>query len=37
MNYRCSKCGRIFKRDSKKAWIKSYCARKDLYARLVRQ
>ena len=34
--YRCSKCKRLYERDSTKAWIKSYCGKTDQYARLMR-
>ena len=37
MMYRCSKCGGRYKRDSTKAWIKSYCSKTDQYARLMRE
>ena len=36
MTYRCSKCKRLYERDSKKAWIKSYCLKTDQHARLMR-
>ena len=36
MMYRCSKCKRLYERDSTKAWIKSYCGKTDQYARLMR-
>ena len=36
MKYRCSKCKRLYKRDSIKAWIKSYCTKTDQYTRLMR-
>jgi DNA-directed RNA polymerase subunit RPC12/RpoP len=35
MKYLCKRCGAIVQRDSKKAWVKSYCAGKNV--RLMRQ
>ena len=37
MMYRCSKCHRLYKRDSTKAWIKSYCEKTGQHARLIRR
>lgn len=34
--YKCSKCGRIYLRDSSKNWIKSYCSLYECSARLMR-
>ena len=36
MKYRCSKCRRLYDRDSTKAWIKSYCEPTKQLARLMR-
>jgi phage FluMu protein Com len=34
--YRCAHCKRVVRRDSRKAWIKSYCDRTQRYVRLQR-
>jgi ribosomal protein L37AE/L43A len=34
--YRCSKCRRLYKRESSKQWITSYCERTGKQARLMR-
>ena len=36
MKYRCSKCRRLYERDSTKAWIKSFCTETYQHARLMR-
>ena len=36
MKYRCSKCRRLYDRDSTKAWIKSFCTETHQHARLMR-
>ena len=36
VGYRCSKCGGIFRRDGKKKWIRSWCAKTDQWSRLIR-
>jgi len=35
MTYRCSKCKRLFERESTKGWIKSYCTKTGQDARLM--
>lgn len=37
MKYRCSKCFRLYKRESVKQWIKSYCAKTGKDARLIKE
>ena len=37
MRYRCSKCKEVYERDSDKAWIKSYCTKNDVEARLMKE
>lgn len=37
MRYRCSKCKELYERDSDKAWIKSYCTKNDVEARLMKE
>ena len=37
MRYRCSKCRQVYERDSDKAWIKSYCTKNDVEARLIKE
>jgi hypothetical protein len=37
MRYRCSKCRQVYERDSDKAWIKSYCTKMDMVARLIKE
>ena len=37
MRYRCSKCKELYERDSDKAWIKSYCTKNDVEARLIKE
>lgn len=37
MRYRCSKCRQVYERDSDKAWIKSYCTKNDIVARLIKE
>ena len=37
MRYRCSKCRQVYERDSDKAWIKSYCTKNDVVARLIKE
>ena len=37
MKYRCSKCRQVYERDSDKAWIKSYCTKNDVEARLIKE
>ena len=37
MRYRCSKCRQVYERDSDKAWIKSYCTKNDVEARLMKE
>lgn len=37
MRYRCSKCKEVYERDSDKAWIKSYCTKNDVEARLIKE
>lgn len=37
MRYRCSKCRQVYDRDSDKAWIKSYCTKMDMVARLIKE
>lgn len=37
MKYRCSRCKRVYERDSDKAWIKSYCTKMDMVARLIKE
>jgi phage FluMu protein Com len=34
--YRCKHCGKTVNRESKKAWIKSYCDTSDKYVHLIR-
>lgn len=34
--YRCNKCHLIYKRNSNKLWIKSYCTNCNMNARLYR-
>jgi len=36
-SYRCAHCGRVVKRASDKAWIKSWCANTHRFTRLMRQ
>ena len=36
MKYQCSKCRRLYDRDSTKAWIKSFCTETYQHARLMR-
>jgi len=36
IQYRCSKCGGIFRRNSNKKWIRSWCEKTDKWARLMR-
>ena len=33
--YRCPHCKQLTPRNSKKAWITSYCEKKDRHARLI--
>ena len=35
MKYRCPHCGKTVKRDSSKAWIKSYCEKTGKNTRLI--
>ena len=37
MMYRCSRCKQVYERDSDKAWIKSYCTKMDMVARLIKE
>ena len=37
MRYRCSRCRQVYERDSDKAWIKSYCTKNDVVARLIKE
>lgn len=37
MKYRCSRCKRVYERDSDKAWIKSYCTKMGIEARLIKE
>ena len=37
MMYRCSRCKQLYERDSDKAWIKSYCTKMDMVARLIKE
>jgi len=37
MRYRCSKCRQVYERDSDKDWIKSYCTKNDVEARLIKE
>jgi hypothetical protein len=34
--YRCAHCEQYYKRESRKAWIKSWCERSGRYTRLMR-
>lgn len=34
--YRCAHCGKVVKRDNRKAWIKSWCEATQKNVRLVR-
>ncbi len=36
VKYKCSKCYQIYERESKKAWINSYCTLTDQKARLMK-
>ena len=36
MNYYCKHCGKTVRRDSEKAWIKSYCEKAGKEVRLMR-
>lgn len=36
MKYKCNKCGKVLKSDSRKAWIKSWCEESESYARLMK-
>lgn len=35
--YKCSKCGKLIKRDSNKKWILSWCDAKAMYVRIILQ
>jgi phage FluMu protein Com len=37
MTYKCTKCHKLYKRDSTKAWIKSYCSQTGQEARLIKE
>jgi len=37
MKYRCSRCRQVYERDSDKAWIKSYCTKMGMEAKLIKE
>lgn len=37
MKYICSRCRQVYERDSDKAWIKSYCTKMDMEAKLIKE